>query len=199
MGSRTTTKRMLNEVIVCRICMEVPVDENYFMDSHQCTRCLPNDFVICFACHGTVVSRLCPECHADYGPVLFHEIPGPPFREVWGQTMINDDEKALLIYKAGITRGIILGSNTVAYIPFENTMNFSIAQEFDNETQDLSFLTVTVPVQSLVNNFHDQSFVFNNAVWAALDEASLTAANQDNEVYKTPSEAFFLAVFQPYL
>ena len=67
---------MATAEIVCRICMEVPVDENYFMDAHQCTRCLPNAFVICFVCHGTVVSRLCPECHSDYGPVLLHKMPG---------------------------------------------------------------------------------------------------------------------------
>lgn len=62
--------------VVCRICMEVPVDENYFMDSHQCTQCPPEAFTICLNCHETVVSKLCPECHSDYGPVTFHKVPG---------------------------------------------------------------------------------------------------------------------------
>jgi len=118
-------------------------------------------------------------------------ILGPSFREVWGETMMDDDQSALLIYKVAITRNIISGSNTVAFIPFGNTLNFCIAQEVDNETQDFSFLTVTVPAQNLENNFNDQGFVFNNVVWNAIAEASLSPANHDNEVYKSPSEASF--------
>mmetsp|Transcript_23909 Transcript_23909/g.32750 ORF Transcript_23909/g.32750 Transcript_23909/m.32750 type:complete len:238 (-) Transcript_23909:1640-2353(-) len=182
---------MESDEVVCRICMEVPTDDNYFMEFHQCTRCLPSDYVICFVCHGTVVTRLCPRCHADYAPIVLHEMPGPPFREVWGRTMMNDNDKASLLYKAGITRGIISGSNTAAFIPFENTINFSIAQDFDQETQELSFLTVTVPMQNLANNLRGETFVFNNDVWTAIDEASTTVANQDNDVYKTPGEAVF--------
>lgn len=104
---------------------------------------------------------------------------------------MNDDERALVIYKIGITRGIISRSNTMAFIPFDNTMYFSIPQEYDHETQEMYFLTISVPAQHLVDNIRGDTFVFDNSVWNALAEASVTSANQDNEVYRTTSEVIY--------
>jgi len=86
----------------------------------------------------------------------------------------------MLLYKFGIIRQLIGKSNVAVWNPDQEKMHFSLPREFSEGTNEVSCLTVSIPMTAdrLVNN----TFTFNNTVWDEIESEVENGATATGEM-----------------
>lgn len=120
-------------------------------------------------------------CFAHTNLYLFQSrfCPGTPLSQLADKTL-SAEAKSILLYKFGIIRQLISKSNVAVWNPDQGKMHFSLPREFSEGTNEVTCLTVTIPMTA--DRIADNTFTFNNTVWDEIESEVENGATPTGEM-----------------
>lgn len=167
---------ILNDEILCAICMGSDGNDIKLLKTHNCPTCVPGAWNICDVCDDNLLSRSCPVCNSDYSPRVLYVAPGMPAFPIPIAEMSNPQ----LMRKICAIGKLVSGSNVAVWSPIDSKMHFFLPQEFTNISCDFRSLSVVITVSP--DKVNDGQFLFNNQIWDELLKEMEEGVNSSDEI-----------------